>query len=277
METSGIMGYIVLENPHTKKEVILFSDIHDGVNYCLDSKSIFIDELFNRVKNDYLILLEEVPRLGVELVELWPGAEHTQRLKNWYMRNSNKIEGIDLRPYLVTFSFQKYFMSKLEDKEKLIKMKDYLEMDILFSPELNMSNISKLEYPQFYEKIFLLLKNLPKHSGVIKYFNELKSRYMIMKSEIKMEASFEDTIKTNPDWFKRLDDLKSDIMDWYTMLLISANNDKRILVHFGLAHFINTVNELKKIGFKEIDNKGVTSYEKISSYTGKDCACIKIE
>lgn len=270
METSGIMGYTILENPFTKKEVILFSDIHDGVNYCIDEKSIFIDELFDKVKDDYLILLEEVPRLGIELVELWPNAEHTQRLKNWYMKNSNEIEGIDLRPYLVSFSYQKYFLDKLE-KEEEISMKDYLEMDLLFAPEMNMKLINKLPYPQFYQKIFRLLKKLPSRSGVINYYNQLKNHYNKMKSEINLEDTFLKTLKGNKKWFESLDELKSNLMDWYTILLIASNKDKKIIVHFGLAHFVNTLKELKKIGFKVIKEKGITSY-----HGKKDCACIKI-
>jgi len=269
METSGIMGYVTLENPHTKNHIILFSDIHDGVKYCKDSDSKFIDEIFDKVKKDYLILLEEVPRLGVDLVELWPGAEHTQRLKNFYLENSNIVEGIDIRPYLITFSFQKYYIDKLSKGEENIKMKDYLEMEVLFNQDID--KIKKIIYPKVYYKIYNLLKKLPSHSGVIKYYNELKNTYIKMKAEINIEETFLTTLKKNRDWFEKLDELKSNIMDWYTILLMSANNNKNIIVHFGLAHFVNTLEQLKKINFKVIDEKGLTSYTGI-----KNCACIKL-
>jgi type I site-specific restriction-modification system R (restriction) subunit len=270
MNISGAMGYVVLKNPKKDNYVILFSDIHDGVKYC-DENSKFIDDFLKESMNKYSILLEEVPRLGVQLIELWAGSKHTQKLKQLYLNESHQIEGIDLRPYLVPFSYQKHYYGKgLEEKEKNLLMKEYLNLlEILFNPDEMKLLIDKLPYPQFFKKILELLEKLPSQSGVINYFKRLRDKFNEMKKEIDLEKTVEKVLNENRNWFERLDDLKSEIMDWYTILLISSL-DNNIIVHFGLAHFVNTLEELEKIGFKVVKRNGLTSF-----YGNKEKACTK--
>lgn len=115
----GTVDTMVLKNPLTNKIVILLGDVHSGVDYCdsdVDSVTTvdLLDSFLENKKQDlvFTVLLEEVDRRGVKLNELWPDAEHTQELKEWYLDKAKKIVAIDIRPYLVPFSHQKLVFNK---------------------------------------------------------------------------------------------------------------------------------------------------------------------
>ena len=68
--------------------------------------------------------LKKVPRDGFDLQELWPESPHTQELKEYFL-SENKINGIDIRPYIIPFSYD-----LLESDKKLEKypMIEYIKL-----------------------------------------------------------------------------------------------------------------------------------------------------
>ena len=255
---SGVVSYTVLINPENNKFTVLLGDIHDGVTYCDANKynNIFIHELLDEIsKNKYfLTFLEEVPRDNkIKLVELWPNAKHTQELKKLFLNNQERIIPIDPRPYLVPFSYQKYDMNILEDEERNMLMKDYLKtFDILF-----MLNDTPLDNSIiFFKNILDSLSHKSPQKGILKMYKLLKEKYMVLKKDININDTFEKTIKENKYFFIMLEELKMNVMDWYTVLLLMNNNNN--IIHFGLAHYLNVRNVLeKRFNFKVIHKKGL--------------------
>lgn len=234
MNISGIVSFTLLKNTKCNKLILLLGDIHDGVEYC-QKEHIFIDELLdNFVKNkQFSVLLEEVPRENLQLVELWPNAEHTQRLKEWYLRNQKVVIPIDIRPFLVPFSYQKKSLGLLSKEEENLKMSEYLvTIDSLF--ELNGRPLNKSVI--FFKNIIEYL-NKKSERGILSMYKILREKYRKLKEGINMDDTFIETFEKNKTFFKELDDMKINIMDWYTTLLLLSNNNS--VVHFGLAHYLN--------------------------------------
>jgi hypothetical protein len=245
---SGVVGYSILINPSNNKIIVLLADIHDGVEYCNKhtEKNIYIDQILNKLldRDDLCVELEEVPREGLKLVELWPNAVHTQRLKKWFLENQTKILPIDIRPYLIPFSFQKYDLNILEDMEKNMKMDKYLQtLDSLFF----LNNIPLKKSIVFFKNIIESLETKTEQSGILKMYKILKEKYIGLKTQIKITNTFEETIKENKSWFEKLEELKLNIMDWYTTLLLLRNCHH--ICHFGLAHYLN-VKAILETNFK---------------------------
>ena len=264
MNISGVSGYSVLKYPDIEKEVLIFSDIHDGVEYCLDG--VFIDEIFKNVHNDIIILLEEVPRLGVELIELFPDAEHTRRLRDLYVSNKYNIIGVDLRPYLIPFSHMKINFEKLSKNESNMSMLEYLNLlEVFFNPEKK----RKVKYPLFLENVLNLLKELESRSGIGRYYNELRDKYNDIKNGFNMEGMFIDN-KDKIEVLNKLDDLLVEIMDWYILLIIKSKRDD-IIIHVGLYHYVNIVSRLKEMGFKELKSDGIRSLKYLENKS-----CVRI-
>ena len=105
MNLSGSIGYTLLSN--NNKNILVFADAHSEVIYCKDN-FIKISDFFRKLLNNenYQILLEEVNRSRVKLLELWPNSEHIQNLKNLYLNNKTKIIPVDIRPYFYQFHWE---------------------------------------------------------------------------------------------------------------------------------------------------------------------------
>jgi hypothetical protein len=275
----GTVDTIVLKNPLTNKIVILLGDVHSGVDYCdsdVDSVTTvdLLDSFLEHKKEDleFTVLLEEVDRRGVKLSELWPDAIHTQELKEWYLDKAKKIVAIDIRPYLVPFSHQKLVFNKekkiddvLDKKETVMKIDKYLkQLDSFFELEGDLSD----ESVYFFKIVLKLLKNKKVKSGLCEMYNTLKDKYSKMKRdyEIDYELRFLDTYKRSKEFFDKLEDLKLNIMDWYTVLHLLQ--DKNSVVHLGLAHYNNVATILvNKFGFEVIKNS------KLCDFTADDINC----
>lgn len=256
---SGIIGYAILKNPENNKLTFLLADVHDGVEYCKENH-IFIDTLLNKLllKNNIKILLEEVPRDNLQLVELWPDAEHTQRLKKWYLNNQKDIIPIDIRPFLIPFSHQKYNLGLLSIEEKNLKMNNYLitlkSLFFLNDKPLDNSII-------FFKNILYFLNNKSSQKGICGMYKMLKEKFVSLINKINLDDTFYELINKDLKWFEDLEDLKLNIMDWYTSLMLLDNNYN--ICHFGAAHFLNVKEILtNNFNFKIINenmNDDITS------------------
>jgi hypothetical protein len=123
----GAIGYTILSN--NEKKVIIFSDMHDTLNHC--DNSIPMSEWLKNKFNTSHILLEEVARQNVNLKEIWPNSEHTQDLKNLFLENSEKIKPVDIRPFLIPFSWE--IVNESNESGK-IKLYEFLkDIDNFFS------------------------------------------------------------------------------------------------------------------------------------------------
>ena len=67
LNLSGSIGYTLLNN--NNKKVLILADMHSELPYC--QNGIFVSD-WMKSKNKSKILLEEVPRTGSQLKELWP-------------------------------------------------------------------------------------------------------------------------------------------------------------------------------------------------------------
>lgn len=269
LNISGLVGYTILLNLDNNKFIVLLGDVHDGVEYCKND-SFYIDSVLNKLlnKDDIKVFLEEVPRDGLELVELWPNAEHTQRLKKWFLNNQNNIIPIDIRPYLIPFSHQKYNMNMLDENEKNITMNDYLiTLKSLFS--LNSKPLSNSI--KFFKNILNALEDKTTQKGIVNMYRILKKKFIKLISDINLLETFEITIKKNSNWFNNLEELKLNIMDWYTVLLLLGSHHS--IVHLGLAHYLNVIYVLENnFKLKKIFQTGSTNLRDINNIN----ACVKI-
>ena len=86
MLISGSIGITLLKK--NNKIIVLLADDHSNSSYCdnkgLDKHQDIKNYLEKELKKENKILLEEVPRDGFELEELWPESEHTQDLKTYF-------------------------------------------------------------------------------------------------------------------------------------------------------------------------------------------------
>ena len=78
----GTIGYTVLKNISTNNKIIILADMHDTLPSCTNQTNI--SDWFKSKFKSSKILLEEVPREGFKLEELWPQSPHTQELKKLF-------------------------------------------------------------------------------------------------------------------------------------------------------------------------------------------------
>jgi hypothetical protein len=94
--------------------VIVMADNHDTLPEC--QNKINVAEWFGKKMGTSKILLEEVPRQGNKLVELWKESPHTQQLKDLYLENPDTIPGMDIRPFVIPFSFE--VLNEIDESNK---------------------------------------------------------------------------------------------------------------------------------------------------------------
>jgi hypothetical protein len=118
----GSVGYTLLRNKYNT--ILILADVHSKLPYC--ENKIDISDWLKMNMNFTNVLLEEVPRNGVELNELWTESDHTQKLKDLFLQNSNLIHAIDIRPYLIPFSWE-----MCELKSDNITLNNYLKKIVI--------------------------------------------------------------------------------------------------------------------------------------------------
>lgn len=249
---SGSVEWFLLEK--NGKYILIFSDIHSKSKYCTNNNSIFFNKWLDSINNS-LILIEEVDRNNVVLKELWKEAEHTQKIKNWYIENSNKenVIPIDIRPFLLPFSWQLW---KENDDCAKYTLKKYIELIKIFLFQKINSENKKIISPlllSIIQKLEKIRKNNKKNTGLMKHFNLIKKKFISFcnKHKDKMDLTIENWVNEYEHWMgnylfyngelkllTEIEEILSAIMEWYTILNIMIT-DKLSVIHAGLAHTRN--------------------------------------
>ena len=249
---SGSVGFTLLECNNIY--VLLFADIHDGIEYCKQD-SVMIAEWLNRISNKNTVLLEEIIREEFQLTDLWPNAKHTQELK--HLKDTNeKIIPVDIRPMLIPFSWELVNMNdnKLGDITLLKYIKPLLDLFSLSSPFYNnyiKTGIDEMEKTQANSDKSKVSPNT--------HFKELKDMFkeFILNNKNVMNKNIYYIIQNEISILYQINNLIGMLMEWYIILLIH-NNTKNTVVHVGLAHSNRLLDLLVKVyRFKIIEQSGL--------------------
>jgi hypothetical protein len=257
---NGSIGYTLLINKDIK--ILVFADMHSKLPYC-DKDGIFISEWFkNKFKSK--ILLEEVPRTGTELKELWPSSPHTQKLKEVYLENSKIIQGVDIRPFLIHFSWELSFDSKSLAPD--LNLKQYLSYINIFCNLKLPYFINELKY--IYTKEYLLNNSLGLHYLKIK--NYIKK--YVKENNKYLNEKIKDLSNKHSSILENINEIISYIMEWYIIAKIYQSIEqghKTIIIHAGLAHTSNIIDLLKNIyKYNIVSETGLTDlsdYDKVTN------------
>ena len=246
---NGSIGYTFLIKNNIK--ILILADNHSTLPYC-KTDGIFISEWFKN-KSNSRILLEEVPRVGHDLQELWPSSPHTQKLKEVYIKNSHIIHGVDIRPFLIPFSWE--FASDKESPN--INLKEYFELlNLFFTLKLD---FIKKDLIYIYLKEFLTKRKIGKHFLILKKVVVL----LIKKNKFYLDKYIKDLVNNNNLLFNQINFILSDIMEWYIIAKIYEGIDEKktsFIIHAGLLHTTNIINLLTKFyHYKIVDDFGTTT------------------
>jgi hypothetical protein len=263
LNINGSIGYTLLSNKDIK--ILVLADMHSKLPYC-DKDGIFVSDWFLKKFNSK-ILLEEVPRIGTQLKELWPSSPHTQKLKEAYLKNSSVIQGIDIRPFLIPFSWELSFDNKIPN----IHLKNYLSYINLFC-NLKL-DLLRNELKNIYTKEYLSKSLLGLHYLKIK---RLIKKY-VDKNKKFLDIKIKDLAKNNTIVLEKVNEIISCIMEWYIVAKIYQsllNGKKNIIIHAGLVHTTNLILLLQKIyNFKIVSEEGLTN---IDNYDNPNNGCLHL-
>ncbi len=252
----GSVGYTLLRNKYNT--ILIFADVHSKLPYC--ENKIDISDWFKDNMNFTNVLLEEVPRDGVELNELWTESEHTQKLKNLFLQNSNLIHAIDIRPYLIPFSWE---MCELKNDNNIITLNNYLQ---------KINGFLELEDDYFKKKLSLVYneKYLIKNVHLGKHFLELHILFNSYKEKYAkyMEKNVCDIFKENKIILEEFNNILDSTMEWFAIakMFQLKFNKKNVIMHTGLYHSNNIRNKLMELyEYKIIDNNGINTIKDIEN------------
>ncbi len=252
----GSVGYTLLRNKYNT--ILIFADVHSKLPYC--ENKIDISDWFKDNMNFTNVLLEEVPRDGVELNELWTESEHTQKLKNLFLQNSNLIHAIDIRPYLIPFSWE---MCELKTDNNIITLNNYLQ---------KINGFLELEDDYFKKKLSLVYneKYLIKNVHLGKHFLELHILFNSYKEKYAkyMEKNVCDIFKENKIILEEFNNILDSTMEWFAIakMFQLKFNKKNVIMHTGLYHSNNIRNKLMELyEYKIIDNNGINTIKDIEN------------
>lgn len=261
MLLSGSIGITILKKDN--KIIILLADDHSSKTYChnvgVDINPTNHINIKNFLKKELhsgnQILLEEVERDNFELEELWPGSPHTQDLKNLFLTEDN-ITGIDIRPYLVPFSWE-----IVETDERLgnMSIKEYLS---------NLDQFFRLK-GTFYDKVFYPIIEKVKiyNRGNELNLKYIKLRYLKIKKDTIDNNKLIYYYKNKKEVLLDISQLCDEIMELYT-LINTFTNDNKSIIHTGLYHSTNILKWLMEIyKFKVIYKNGVNNLNNFTSTT----------
>ncbi len=254
---NGSIGYTLLINNDIK--VLVLADMHSKLPYC-DKDGIFVSEwLKNKFKSK--ILLEEVPRTETKLKELWPSSPHTQKLKDVYLANSQVIQGVDIRPFLIPFSWELSFDKDVPN----VTLREYLGYLNIFCNLKLPFFIKDLKgiYTKEYLKQSLLGLHYIKIKRFIKQYTKTHKNYM--------NATIKEISKNNSLVLEKINEIISYIMEWYVIAKMYQSiieGKKSIIIHAGLAHTTNIISVLQNMyKFKIIEEEGLTDMEQYDKAT----------
>ena len=256
----GSIGYTILKNA-LNTHILIFADSHDQLIKC-DNNIDIAKWLESKLKKKTKILLEEVSRNeNLKLQELWPKSEHTQSLKKLFLNNVNKINPVDIRPFLIPFSLE------LDANDDIILHKYLNDIDLFFS----------LKHPFFIKKINLYNINIIDNTNIGNHYIIIKKKYydFLHNNNKLLNHKINDIIKKYKSLIiDDINDLLDTIMEWYICTSIIMDGTSHI-IHTGLAHSEKVVQLLiSHYNFRIIKTHGVNSLNNNIYY--KD-GCVNLE
>lgn len=255
IKINGSIGYTLLSDNINK--VLVLADMHSKLPYC-EGNDHYISDWFKSKYNNSNILLEEVPRIGADLKELWATSPHTQKLKELYLKDSNIINGVDVRPFLIPFSWELSFDEKVPVN---MKLKKYLHfIDSFFS----------LKHKVFYDKLgFIYDYHYLKDSKIGKHYLYIKNIYIKFTEEYKkyLDKTIGEIFKTKVQLLEEINYLTSTIMEWFSIALIYKNSNKKThIIHAGLLHTSAIIDNLIKFhDYRVISRDGTNEINKFEN------------
>jgi hypothetical protein len=256
MNIYGGIGYSYLQNiiNDKPKNLLIIADNHSKLTYCTNYIKIS-DWLLNKTTTNN-ILLEEVPRDDVELKELFNDSDHTRDLKNLFLENSDLIQGIDIRPTLIKYSWE---LIELSD-ENTDNLKKYLELIDLFF------NFKHIEIAKNLGKIYTL--DYVNKSNLKLHFNEIKKDYdqYIIKYNKYLDKSIVEIFSTNKVILEEINSLLNNIMEYFIIskIFVLKDDNKNIIIHCGLFHSQSIIKWLLKYyNYMITDSKGINNFSEI--------------
>jgi len=245
----GSIGYTICFNSKLNRHIIIFSDMHDELNTC--DNFINISSWIKSKFNSSCILLEEVNRNNIKLKELWQDATHTQQLKKLYLDNINNITPIDIRPFLIPFSWE--ILNEVDEYKKII-LRDYL---------IKIENFFKME--DEYIKKHLQIYNVDKiiNTMLDKHFINIKKKYnnFLYNNKIYLDSTMIFIYNNYKSLLDDINNILDNIMEWYICACIYECN-KSIILHTGLAHSDKVIQWLIKFyNYKIIEEYGITKID----------------
>lgn len=259
----GAIGYTVLRKNSNK--VIIMADMHDTLSEC--DSDISISEWVKSKFSSSQILLEEVPRGNIELQELWSHAPHTRELKNLFLTNPRIINAVDIRPFLIPFSWE--IVEETEDKNILLV--DYLyKLDQFFS----------VTEPYFLTKLpNYRIANL-KNTNLGEHFLKIKQNFRsyCITNQHLFDNSIIDLYYNNLKVLVSINDILSDVMEWYICALINLYKGKPIILHTGLAHSEKVIEWLTQYyGYDILTTRGINKMKDLSYESLNGCMVLSNE
>lgn len=230
MNLYGSIGYTLLKNnKNTKPEYILIlADMHSKLPYC--NNYINIADWFDTQKYKINILLEEVPRGSLELRELFAKSDHTKSLKQLFINNSDLIHALDIRPFLIPFSWEILMFDNIDNNEiTLLEYCDLIDNFFNFThPEI------KIRLNEIYTFDFIKNTKLNNHFKLI-YNNYLQ---YLTKYKQYLDIKIILIFQNKNIILQELNNILDQIMEFYTLCKIyqTSVNNKNVIIHTGLSH-----------------------------------------
>jgi len=262
----GTVGYTFLKSKEIKDPpfILILADIHSKLDYC--DNFIQVSEWLKKNMSNVNILLEEVSREDFKLGELWSSSDHTIKLKNLYLNNQNKIFDIDIRPYLIPFSWE-----LLEENKNLknITFKKYLEVlnEFLF---VKLDKIKNKIY-NVYNSKFLNNHKLKIHLMQIRN----NFIFFLNTNKLLMDNYMYDIFKNYKSILIDLNLILDSCMEWYSiakMYDLQLDNNKNFIIHTGLFHSERIIQVLQKIYKYDILVKdGINDIDDAEKYNHNGC------
>ena len=256
----GSIGYSLLKSQANEfpRKILVLADMHSQLSYCSDYKKIS-EWLLSKINNSN-VLLEEVPRDNVELKGLFDKSDHTRDLKNLFLNNPDVIHALDIRPFLIPFSWEIIqFNSEID-----IKLIDYLKLiDNFYS--FNHIKFKEL-LDDIYSQKYINTNKLKLHYDVIRnsFITDYKEKYK-RYLETNLSNLFKNNIKVLEDINKHL----NNIMEYFIISKIYQlkRDNKNIIIHAGLAHSEKVVFWLEILyNYKTESNYGLNKINDIETY-----------
>jgi hypothetical protein len=262
----GTIGYTLLKNPTTENKIIILADMHDRLPECTNHTNI--SDWFTSKINSSKILLEEVPRDNVTLHELWTESPHTQNLKNLFLNNQQIIHAVDIRPYLIPFSWE--ILSDLKTSDQLydIKLKKYL---------MTINSFFVLDFRYLIDKLpnYKLEKLVKSKLG--NHFLMIKKNWkkFLENNEIYLNYLIKILYQNNLNVLEKISDILDQIMEWYICANIELHLDKPIILHTGLAHSDKVIDWLiNHYNYKLENSSGINKMDEIISKPMSGCVSL---